>query len=352
MDIKGLIVNRLEENGEVRASDIVRKTGLSRAYVNRFFQGLRNEGKITLLGKANSARYILATEKGLDAARKKIKRFHAILRNEGIEEDNVLDDIKRRSGIFLKLPLQVSRIVEYAFTEMLNNAIEHSQSEKIDVLMEKDNTHVRFHVDDEGMGIFKNITRKKKLTGIMEAIQDLLKGKQTTAPREHSGEGVFFTSKCADVLVIRSSRKKLIFDNIIKDIFIKDIKPVKGTKISFAIGIDSQKTLIGIFKEYTHPGTLDFHKTTVAVKLFKLGTDLISRSQARRILSGLERFRKIVLDFHEVETVGQGFADEVFRVWKQRYPGIEVFAENANENIIFMIERARMTKKSNSSGVE
>jgi hypothetical protein len=41
----------------------------------------------------------------------------------------------------------------------------------------------------------------------LEAIQDLLKGKQTTMPKSHSGEGIFFTSKIADNLTISSSQE-------------------------------------------------------------------------------------------------------------------------------------------------
>ena len=54
-------------------------------------------------------------------------------------------------------------------------------------------------------------------------------------------------------------------------------------------------------------------------------------------MSGLDKFKTILLDFKNVETVGQGFADEVFRVWKSRHPGIEIIVKNANDNVQFMI---------------
>ncbi|MCK5706845.1 MAG: DUF4325 domain-containing protein [Candidatus Aureabacteria bacterium] len=339
MKAKDLILSMLEKKGEVRASDIIREIGFSRAYINRFFQELRDEGKILLIGKANKAKYILATEKRMISAREEVKKLKLILSNKDLAEDKVLKDIKKRSGIFLRLSKNVSNIVDYVFTEILNNAIEHSFSEKINIVIEKDKTHVRFNIVDAGVGIFKNIMKKKDLKSIMDAVQDLLKGKQTTAPLEHSGEGIFFTSKCADVFVIKSSEKKIVFNNLLDDIFLSDIKTIKGTKINFSISLDSKQSLDKVFKEYTNPDTLDFDKTKVVVKLYKIGTDFISRSQARRILSGLEKFSKIILDFSDVETVGQGFADEVFRVWKNRYPHKEVYSENANENILFMIER-------------
>mgnify|MGYP001576918399 CR=1 FL=1 len=62
-----------------------------------------------------------------------------------------------------------------------------------------------------------------------------------------------------------------------------------------------------------------------------------------RLLAELEKFKKITLDFSDVETVGQAFADEIFRVWNRRHPQVEIKYRNANENVSFMIQRA-MTK--------
>ena len=339
MDIKNLILNRISKHKEVRVADIVKATGFSRAYINRFFQELRNKGKIILLGQANRTRYVLAKKQVVLTAKKQILRFHRILQNKNLSEDIILDDIKKNTGIFLHLPKNVANILDYAFTEMLNNAIEHSRSKIIQVTIKKDKETVSFDVIDKGIGIFNNIIRKRKLKNELEAIQDLTKGKQTTMPKKHTGEGIFFTSKAGDMLVIQSSKKKLIFNNILNDIFIKDVKNTKGTKVSFVINLRSKRNLVSIFKEYSE-GMFGFGKTNVVVNLYKMDTAFISRSQARRILSGLEKFQKVVLDFRNVETVGQAFADEVFRVWKKKHPKIKIEYVNCNENIKFMINRA------------
>ncbi|MCK4826912.1 STAS-like domain-containing protein, partial [bacterium] len=152
---------------------------------------------------------------------------------------------------------------------------------------------------------------------------------------------VFFTSRCADMLTIKSSGKKLIYNNLIDDIFIKNIKLVKGTKILFSLALNSAKELKRIFDDYTDNGSFEFSKTEVKVKLHRMGNDYISRSQARRILNGLEKFQTIVLDFQDIDTVGQGFADEIFRVWLTKYSDKKVLSENTNENIDFMIKRVR-----------
>ena len=339
MNIHALILKELTKKGEVRVADIVKATGFSRAYLNRFFQDLREKGKIVLLGKANQARYVLTGKGRIKEIKSKVLTFHQILQNRNLSEDRVLDEIKEKTGIFLHLSKNLAQILNYAFTEMLNNAIEHSKSNRIEVFMKRAAPGIQFEVIDRGIGIFNNLMKKRKLKNELEAIQDLLKGKQTTAPKEHTGEGIFFTSKAGDTLTIQSSTKKLIFDNTLNDIFIRDIQNRVGTKVTFTIRTRSARNLNSIFKEYAEE-SFEFRKTRVIVKLYKLDTEYVSRSQARRILSGIEKFKSILLDFKNVNMVGQAFADEIFRVWKAHHPEIKISYQNANENIIFMIKRA------------
>ncbi|MBU1147002.1 MAG: DUF4325 domain-containing protein [Candidatus Omnitrophica bacterium] len=339
MDVRKLIIDTLGKKGAVKSSDIVRATGFSRAYVNRFFRQLTDEGILILIGKANKAKYIPAIQEVADRSKRCILSINRILHNENLSEDIVLTDLKKKTGIYISLPENVSRILDYAFLEMLNNAIEHSQSKIIKALMKKEKNNIRFDIIDKGIGIFNNIMQKRNLKGEIDAIQDLLKGKQSTSPQTHSGEGIFFTSKAADMFIIQSSHKKIIFNNLMEDIFIKDIKKTVGTKISFSIGLASKKQLDNIFKQYTDD-SFEFSKTEVIVKLYKMATEYISRSQGRRILSGLDKFKTVALDFKDVKMIGQGFADEVFRVWKVNHPEIKIITLNTNENIEFMIKRA------------
>ncbi len=74
--------------------------------------------------------------------------------------------------------------------------------------------------------------------------------------------------------------------------------------------------------------------------MYTLGGVHISRSQARRVLSGLEKFKVITMDYARVPMIGQAFADEIYRVFKQKHPGIRIENENMNEAARFMVERA------------
>ena len=76
------------------------------------------------------------------------------------------------------------------------------------------------------------------------------------------------------------------------------------------------------------------------MKLFEIGARFVSRSEAKRLLHGLERFREVVLDFARVTEVGQGFADELFRVWAGAHPDTQLRPTNAVPEVRFMIERA------------
>src|SRR3989338_6719895 len=243
MDLKKIILSKLKKRKEIRAADIIKRTGFSRAYVDRFFKILQEEGEIALVGKANRARYVYSGKQFLLRAKKGIRNTRIILSNKNLSEDIILEQIKRDTGIFIDIRKNVAEIADYAFLEMLNNAIEHSRSRKIEVSLNRNSRLMKFEIFDAGIGIFRNVMRKRRLKSELEAIQDLIKGKQTTMPRAHSGEGIFFTSKAVDTLIFQSSNKKLIFNNIIGDIFVQDTKRIKDTKVIFTINLKNSSGL-------------------------------------------------------------------------------------------------------------
>jgi hypothetical protein len=51
----------------------------------------------------------------------------------------------------------------------------------------------------------------------------------------------------------------------------------------------------------------------------------------------------VVLDFEGVHKIGQAFADEVFRVFRNAHPQIEIIEINTTEQIRQMINRAENT---------
>lgn len=335
-----LILKEFKKGVALNISALEDRFGISRQAINRHLNAFINEGLILKLGSGKrNTRYILNST----AVRRKVlgkkRRFNKRIRLASLREDVLLAEVKAQHGLLGNLSTNALSIFQFAFTEMVNNAIDHSRSKFANISVFVDAESVLFHVADTGIGVFKNVCAKKGLSNEMEAIQDILKGKTTTTPDAHSGEGIFFTSKAADRFVLESHRKRLIVDNIIGDVFVEDCRFRKGTCVSFEIKAKSSKNLTQIFHDYTGE-KFQFDKSSIAVKLFASGDTYISRSQAKRLLHSMESFRRIALDFTGVPTVGQAFADEVFRVFKKEHPEIEITAENCNENVDFMIKRA------------
>ena len=83
----------------------------------------------------------------------------------------------------------------------------------------------------------------------------------------------------------------------------------------------------------------------VPVRLAKVGDEnLVSRSQAKRLLQRVEKFRHVVLDFSGVGGIGQAFADEIFRVFANTHPDIELLHLHAVPEVQQMIRRAEVLR--------
>lgn len=328
----------------IKATELSQFLEVSRAFTHRILQELKEEGKIASIGNTRQARYVLANDKNsIKQAQADIKKVSFKLKNVGLDESLVFEQIERTSGVFMDVTKNVQQLVRFAFTEMLNNAIDHSESEEILVECRRSDSAIVFTVRDFGIGIFNNVKNMRRLPNTLAAIEDLLKGKVTTMPERHSGEGVFFTSKSADTFVIDSFDKRLTVTNLVTDMFISDRKPpLKGTLITFTINLKSPRTLEGVFKAFSvmDDDGSSFSKTRVLIKLYERGDSFLSRSEAKRVLVNLEYFEEVELDFQNVDSVGQAFADEIFRVWHKTHPKVRLIPVNMNENVRFMVSRA------------
>lgn len=343
MGIREKIKIFLKEKKRTTSIEIARRFGFSRQYASQVLRIMANSGEITKFGSTRASFYALPEfidEIGSSAIR---RRFF----NRNLKEHEILEELTKMFPPFRASSEHIQGVVYYAFTEMLNNAIEHSRSNYIEIELGGDNKNIRFTIKDFGIGVFRNVMKKRHLRSELEAMQDLLKGKVTTDPKTHTGEGIFFTSKAADKFILESFGHKMIIDNLIPDIFFESKKPInRGTKVIFTVSTQSKRHLNDIFRKYqSESGNYEFDKTEVHVKLFTMGIIYVSRSQARRILVGLEKFKKIAFDFDRVPSVGQAFADEIFRVFQNRHPEIFLTPINMNKTVEFMVERAKKSSQ-------
>jgi anti-sigma regulatory factor (Ser/Thr protein kinase) len=309
------------------------KFGLSKTAVINYLHTLQSENLISIAGSRKNTKYILVP----------LEKFSkSYLMNTNLVEDAVWrNDVK---PLFTNLRENVLRICQYGFTEIFNNAIDHSLGSEIKIEITRYIDLIEIMIIDNGVGIFNKIQEKYHLEDPWYAILELAKGKLTTDPESHTGEGIFFTSRMFDTFIIRSG--KLCFGSKSLDMFFETDKEQIGTKVIFEISSISDRTSDSVFSKFTDaPEDYGFNKTVIPVNLARYGSEnLISRSQAKRLVMRLERFKSVVFDYQKVDSIGRAFADEIYRVFKNSHPEIIIYSINNNNSIKGIIAEIEKTK--------
>ena len=329
MNAKTRILKYIEKNQYASGRQLSEYLGISRQAVNKHLKELIHNEQVVKEGVTRGAIYKIPSTDKKERLKKNIKKTYAL---SDLEEDKVFYELAPLLNLRSELSDRAFKIVNYAFTEMLNNAIDHSKSEKCIIEWTIDSYQISFRIRDFGIGLFYSIFTKFNLDDETAAIGELIKGKTTTMADKHSGEGIFFTSKASDAIFFRSHKIKLSFDNQKKDVFVEEMKFIKGTEVSFRISKRSKKRLDEIFSQFA-PEEFDyrFDRTRALVRLFH--QDYVSRSEAKRLLYGLDKFKEIILDFKGVKSIGQGFADEIFRIFKKAHPDKIIKIENLSPSL-------------------
>ncbi len=272
--------------------------------------------------------------------------YHYFFKNDGtLGEDRVYSQFISQHIQFKK---NVNSIWNYAFTEMMNNAIEHSEAENISVSIYQNCLDTEILIIDDGIGIFKNIQRfmktsKNEMISLRECVSLLFAGKFTTARQYHTGEGIFFTSHVMDEFIIYSDDNFFTRNNFtsaqIEDTNLHSLMQMeKGTIVRMTISNSTKKVLSEVFNTFA-PVDEGFIKTTIPVAHMFAGGNPVSRSEARRLLECIALFNDIDLDFSGVEEIGQGFAHELFVLGKQKYPHINLRTIKTCKTVENMIKR-------------
>ena len=319
--IRRFILNHVEKSPDDVTKVTAEKFGITRQAVNKHLRRLRDEGILRRSGNTRANVYRLAPQS---------KWIHNWEIEPGLAEDVVWTrEIKDVLG---EMPNNVLDIWYYGFTEMFNNVIDHSDGSLVVVQIRKTATTTEMLVTDDGYGIFKKIQSAMSLLDERHSILELSKGKLTTDPKHHTGEGIFFSSRMFDSFDILSGG--VYFSHKFgdaEDWILESDHSSGGTSVWMLLNNHTSRTMNKIFDQYSSGDDYGFTKTVVPVRLAKYGEDkLISRSQARRLLTRVELFRTVLFDFSEVETIGPAFADEIFRVFALQHPDIELLPILAN----------------------
>jgi anti-sigma regulatory factor (Ser/Thr protein kinase) len=322
---------------------VAKELGVSPSYVRK----LANAGLLPHRLTRGGHRLFDLTETRAAFDRRHDRTLALELPLDGLEEDTVWN------RVLVEAPPRGLRkealdIAKFAFTELLNNAIDHSGGTVITVRWAPDGDPIRAELGDNGIGAFERIRQDLKLPDHRSALAELTKGKVSTQPNRHSGEGLFFTSRAVDNFELHANGLRWAVDNRRGDFALGASSYSPGTLAIFEVDRGTRRRLEDVFRAYTDE-ELRFSRTTARVKLFERGSGFVSRSEAKRLLTGLERFTEVQIDFDKVDSVGQGFADEVFRVWAREHPDVRLVPINMNDGVTLMVGRATAKGNADSS---
>lgn len=335
-EAKEFILNNVESHPK----DINRLTAstfdISRVTISKYLQELVDEGLLIATGKTKGRRYQLRDV--VD------ERFYLNV------AENQQEDVVWREKV---LPLldgvkkNVLDICQYGFTEIFNNVIDHSASDFSTIAIKRNAVQISLEVLDMGAGIWNKLQSELNLLDPRHALLELSKGKLTTDEERHTGEGIFFTSRMFDKFSISSgtlvySKERIGDDWLIE---VDDLPAMEGTGVLMEIRTTTDLTRAAVFEKFASVHhDYGFTRTHVPLKLLKYeGEELVSRSQARRLLARLEGFLEVFLDFDGITTVGRAFADEIFRVYRKDHPNIRIIAVRMTQEVEEIIGRVTET---------
>ncbi len=329
-DIRQFILNRIDARSSDVARAAAREYGISRQAVNRHFHALIEEGVLEATGKTRAREYRLLP------TRECTRRLTI---TPALTEDRMWEEYIR--PLVDDVPHHVRDICHYGFTEVANNALQHSGAARVSISARRTATAIDMAVTDNGAGIFNVLLETFGFTSPREAIFELSKSRLTTAPETHTGGSLFLVSRMFDRLEIQSSDHTFAFDsNLEMWSVVREAFAIHGTSVRMHTSLTGARTLAEVADTWkTRRGELGRAHIPVAL-LASEGEALVSRSQGQRLCRRLGQCSEALLDFRGVERIGRGFADEVFRVFRTARPQTALVTLHANASVRASIREA------------
>lgn len=313
------LLEKIDEGTESVGKCVSQALKISPNTVNTYLKELMDHGVIQ---KQKRGSYALV---------KVTKDYHLRRSNGDLDTDTFAYEHCLKPAL-KKFEANVQDIWAYAFSEMINNVMDHSEAENLFIKVTQDYLNTSVFIMDDGVGIFEKIKKHFNLPSLDEAICELFKGKLTTDSENHSGEGIFFSSKLMDSFAILSSKK--IFTNNKYDMNRTLEAPYddgKGTCVRMSLSNFSHKHSREVFDMYSNVDG-GFTRTRIPLKNI-FDSSPVSRSQAKRVCNRLEKFQEVILDFDGLDWMGQGFAHQIFVVFKREHPEISILTEHMNASV-------------------
>jgi anti-sigma regulatory factor (Ser/Thr protein kinase) len=310
------------------ATQVAERSGVTRATAQKTLKRLIELQWLVRSGTPRKPCY----EPGL--LRQVVRRYPL----EGLDEDVPW---ARDFAPHFVLPDEVRRLAQHAFTELLNNAVDHSEGSSVTVSMRQTASHLQLLVSDDGRGVFNKISEVFKIADPSMAMLELSKGKLTSQPERHTGRGLFFTSKMADVFDLHANETAYQHREWEEGLWQRG-RPVcrTGTSVFVAFSLETRRSVDEVLRKFSVDGQgYDFERTQVALKMLLEGqAGLESRSQAKRVGARLQQFKHADIDFDGISDVGHAFADELFRVFARQHPQLRLMPLNMGPRVAALVK--------------
>ena len=318
--VRKFIINNLSNHQKDIIRMVVRKFGLSRQAALRHMYILITDGKVTATGRTKDRTYQL---KPLDE-----KSFSFSITPE-LKEDHIFHE--KISPYVDSLAPELKEICEYGFSQIMINVISHSKGKICQVHISRNEGKLSLKIMDDGVGVLSKVTKHFSLENKRHAVLELSKGKMTTDPSHHSGDGLFFVSRLFDRFILESSGLGWKHNLENGKWSVTPVNRKKGTSVFLEINTLSNRSLKNTLKEYSVNGRMIFNRTCIPVLLSRLDSEhLFSRSQAKRLTQNLDGYKNICFDFTGLDMVSHSFADEIFRVYQKEKPHQKLEWKNSN----------------------
>lgn len=333
------LVNHVKAKNQVFAKVIVSKFDFSPRAATTLATQLAVDSKPVVKAKS-SKKQIRSAPNPVSQT----KCFYAkTFQNVDIDEIAILYDVERNLWPSLQLPENIRSIFAFIFSKILNNVKEHSRSRQMKILAAVARGVLTVTIEDFGIGIFRNIMQASRLHTETAAIQEILKGKVTSIPHQHAGEGLFFAVRAADQFIIDSYGYRVCFRSARSEIAIEQTKRIAlGTKVTFKINLNTKRNLANVLKKYlaiADDGGYQFNTTEISLKLYAKNRACTSIAEARHVLYRLENFKRIKFNYIGVSKINHEFANEIYQAFHSNYPEIKLENSNMNCTIKRIIEK-------------
>ncbi len=329
-ELKTVITAKAVANPTHLCAELAVQFGVSRSTMGKWLRALIDEGWLVRQGSRSHPVY-------KPSLLRQVNRGYELA---GLDEQTPWE---RDFAPCFDLVPNVARLAHHAFTELLNNAVDHSGGTRVTISMRQNPTHLHLLIKDDGCGVFDRIQDAFHIASPQLALLELSKGKLTTQPELHTGRGLFFTSRLFDVFDLYANQLTYQHNHWQRKEWLK-ANPLgsNGTAIFMSLALNSTRTLEAVFSSHGRGAQdLSFSRTEVAMRLaHAAGEALESRAQAKRIANRLDAFDTVDLDFEGVDAIGQGFADELFRVFARAHPKVQLQPRNMTAKVAAMVAQA------------